>query len=137
MGLHMPRMTVKVAILGASGYVGAELLRLCAGHPELEPVALHAQSSAGQAVGGLYPHLEPSYAGAVFAPMDAFDPDGADLVFSALPHGESQAVAGRIAASDALFVDLGADFRLKDAGAYRQWYGEDHKAPELLGRFAY
>jgi N-acetyl-gamma-glutamyl-phosphate reductase len=130
-------MTAKVAILGASGYVGAELLRLCARHPDLQPAALHAQSSAGQAVGDLYPHLAPSYAGAVFAPMDAFDPDAVDFVFAALPHGESQAVAGKVAASNALFVDLGADFRLKDAAAYRQWYGDEHGAPDLLGRFVY
>jgi N-acetyl-gamma-glutamyl-phosphate reductase len=135
--MHMPRMTVKVAILGASGYVGAELLRLCARHPDLAPVALYAQSSAGQSVGALYPHLAPAYADAVFAPLDALALDGVDLVLAALPHGESQAMADQVIASDAAFVDLGADFRLKDAAAYRQWYGEDHAAPGLLGRFVY
>ena len=137
MAMHMPPMTAKVAILGASGYVGAELLRLCAGHPDLEPVALYAQSSAGEGVGELYPHLAPSYAGVAFEPMDRLAFEGVDLVLAALPHGESQAIAGQVIDSVAAFVDLGADFRLRDAAAYRQWYGEDHSRPELLGRFVY
>jgi N-acetyl-gamma-glutamyl-phosphate reductase len=134
--MHM-RAMIRVAILGASGFVGAELLRLCAGHPELAPARLFGDSQAGAALGDVHPHLALAYPDAV---VERFEPgilEGIDLVFAALPHGQSQKVAPEILGRDIAFVDLGADFRLNDAAAYERWYGEAHQAPELLGRFAY
>lgn len=131
------RMPVTVAIFGAPGFVGAELLRLCAGHPALRVSKLFGDSQAGQAIGEVHPHL-----GATFRSLwvERFAPaalDGIDLVFAALPHGESQRIAPEILDRDIPFVDLGADFRLNHAADYERWYGESHAAPELLGRFVY
>ena len=128
---------VKVAILGASGFVGAELLRLCAGHPAFDPVRLFGDSQAGTSLADVHPHLSLAYPGAT---VERFEPnalDGIDLVFAALPHGQSQAIAADILARDIPFVDLGADFRLNDPAAYQRWYNEEHQAPDLLGRFVY
>jgi N-acetyl-gamma-glutamyl-phosphate reductase len=130
-------MTLRVAILGASGYAGAELLRLLAGHPLFQPVAVFGDSNAGQEVGRLYPHLAPAYGGLSFRPTESFDPAEVDLLFSAMPHGQSQKIADKVIAADLPWVDLGADFRLDTAEAYRQWYGEEHERPELLGEFVY
>ena len=126
-----------VAILGASGYVGAELLRLCAGHPQLRPTRLFGDSQAGQRLADVHPHLAHAYPD---LQVERFEPsalDGVELVFAALPHGHSQKLAGEIIGRRIRFVDLGADFRLDDAEAYARWYGEKHEAPELLGRFVY
>lgn len=128
---------IDVAILGASGYVGAELLRLCAGHPALRATRLFGDSQAGQALDEVHPHLALAYPG---ARVERFVPealDGAGLVFAALPHGHSQKVAPEIIARGIPFVDLGADFRLNDAASYERWYKEPHSAPELMGQFAY
>jgi N-acetyl-gamma-glutamyl-phosphate reductase len=128
---------IDVAILGASGFVGAELLRLCAGHAALRPARLFGDSQAGAALGEVHPHLAPAYPDTMverFAPEKL---DGIGLVFAALPHGQSQAIAGEVIARGIPFVDLGADFRLNDAAAYAQWYHAPHQAPELLGRFVY
>jgi N-acetyl-gamma-glutamyl-phosphate reductase len=129
---------IRVAIFGASGFVGAELLRLCAQHPRLRPVKLFGSSQAGQPLELVHPHLALAYPGAVvnsYAP-EALD-EGVDLVFAALPHGHSQAVAPDMIDRGIPFVDLGADFRLDSAGDYAQWYGEPHRAPGLLERFVY
>jgi N-acetyl-gamma-glutamyl-phosphate reductase len=128
---------VDVAILGASGFVGAELLRLCAQHPRLRPAKLFGDSQAGQRLGDVHPHLALAYPDLeveMFAPGAL---DGIGLVFAALPHGHSQRIAPEIIARDLPFVDLGADFRLDDAASYERWYREPHAAPELLGRFVY
>jgi len=130
-------MIINVAILGASGFVGAELLRLCAGHPALSPARLFGDSQAGAALEDVHPHLALAYPG---IGVERFAPealDGIGLVFAALPHGQSQDVAPEIIARGIPFVDLGADFRLDDAGTYQSWYHEPHRAPELLGRFVY
>jgi len=130
-------LMTQVAILGASGFVGAELLRLCAGHPAFAPARLFGDSQAGQALAEVHPHLALAYPDTRlerYAP-DALD--GADLVFAALPHGQTQAIAPAIVERGIPFVDLGADFRLQDAAAYERWYHEAHKAPELVGRFVY
>lgn len=127
----------KVAVIGGSGYTGAELLRLLATHPELEVAHVTASSSAGARVTDLYPSLEAAYSDARF---EVFDPDavpdGLDAVFVALPHGESQRHAAGLADRVAHVVDIGADFRLP-GDAYREWYGGEHTAPGLLHRFAY
>jgi N-acetyl-gamma-glutamyl-phosphate reductase len=128
---------IRTAILGASGYVGGELLRLLAAHPDLAPVKLFGESKAGQPLGVVHPHLAPAYRDAVVERFEKGALDGVDLVFAALPHGRSQKIAPAILDAGIPFVDLGADFRLDDAAAYERWYGHDHEAPELLGRFVY
>jgi N-acetyl-gamma-glutamyl-phosphate reductase len=133
----MRAMTAAVAILGASGYVGAELLRLCAAHPDLRPTRLFADSQAGAALEAVHPHLAPAYPPLAFEKFPPQDLNGCDLILSALPHGQSQKIAAQVLDSGIPWVDLGADFRLGDAMAYRQWYGEAHEAPELLDRFVY
>lgn len=126
-----------VAILGASGFVGAELLRLCAGHPALRATRLFGDSQAGQPVSALYPHLAAAYPRACFEGYSPILLGGTALVFAALPHGESQRAAAEILATGAKFVDLGADFRLRSASDYEKWYGEPHRAPDLIHRFVY
>ncbi|HEY5251819.1 MAG TPA: N-acetyl-gamma-glutamyl-phosphate reductase [Acidimicrobiales bacterium] len=128
---------MKVGIDGASGYAGAELLRLCAGHPELDVVVAGADSQAGQPVASLYPSLAGAYRSLSFSKVVADDLDGLDVVFLALPHGESQRLAPALVGRVGLLVDLAADFRLSDPAAYPLWYGAEHEAPGLLGRFAY
>ncbi len=128
---------IRTAILGASGYVGGELLRLIAAHPELAPAKLFGDSKAGQAVGAVHPHLAPAYPDAVIDKFDEGSLDSVDVVFAALPHGHSQRIAGAILDKAIPFIDLGADFRLADADAYEKWYGHPHAAPDLLGAFVY
>jgi N-acetyl-gamma-glutamyl-phosphate reductase len=128
---------IRTAILGASGYSGGELLRLLAAHPSLAPARLFGDSRAGQAVGAVHPHLAGAFAEMAIERFDADALEGIDLVFAALPHGHSQRLAATILASGIPFVDLGADFRLKDAASYERWYGHAHEAPELLGEFVY
>ena len=130
-------MEIRAAILGGSGFAGAELLRLCAQHPDIRPVAVFGDSQAGQPVRQALPHLGLAYPDLL---IERFSPErlnGVDLVFAALPHGESQRIAPDILARDLPFVDLGADFRLQSANDYATWYGQPHQAPELIGRFAY
>jgi len=127
---------IRTAILGASGYVGGELLRLLAAHPELRAAKLFGDSKAGQPIGAVHPHLAPAYAGATIERFDG-DLEDIDMVFAALPHGRSQEVAPAILAAGMPFVDLGADFRLDDAATYEHWYGHAHQVPELLSKFVY
>lgn len=127
----------RVAILGASGFVGAELLRLCASHPTFEPVKLFGDSQAGERLEKVHPQLALAYLGAMFERLETAALEGVDLVFAALPHGHSQGVANEILSRGIPFVDLGADFRLDDAEAYRRWYKEEHQAPALLEQFVY
>lgn len=128
---------IRTAILGASGYVGAELLRLINAHPELDPTALFGESKAGQPVAAVHPHLAAAHPQQIVRKFDDRALDGIDLVFAALPHGHSQRVAPAILERGIPFVDLGADFRLNDASAYELWYGHKHEAPDLLGKFVY
>ncbi len=126
-----------VGIIGASGYTGAELLRLVAEHPELTLKIATGETQAGTAIRDLYPSLTTSYPQANF---DSFSPeivDGLDLVFCALPHGVSQTVIPDINGTVGHIVDLGSDFRLKDPSLYQQWYGSEHTCPELLDEFVY
>lgn len=129
-------MAYRAAVVGASGYAGAELLRLLAGHPEIEVVHVTGESSAGTRLAELYPGLGPAYGETRYAALSAADLRGLDLVFCALPHGASQALVPQIVDDVSHIVDLGADFRLPP-DVYARWYGEAHAAPEVAGRFAY
>src|SRR5438309_5642162 len=129
-------MAYRAAVVGGSGYTGAELLRLLAAHPEIEVVHVTADSNAGNRVAGLYPSLVAAYPDLVFHPFEPGDLDGLDVAFLALPRGQSQRHAGALADRVAHLVDIGADFRLP-AAAYEQWYGEAHQAPELIDRFTF
>jgi N-acetyl-gamma-glutamyl-phosphate reductase len=127
-------MGIRVAVAGASGYAGGELLRLLAGHPDLEIAAVSAGSSEGQPITSIHPNLtgHPRFDGQNFDPTDAGTLAGAELIFMALPHGQSAALAAAL--PDARIVDLSADFRLGDEAAWHQFYGRD--AP-YAGRWAY
>lgn len=130
-------MGLTVGVAGASGYAGGELLRLLAMHPQLEVVTICAGSRAGAPVTDVHPQLR-SYAGRRFAPTGADELAGTDLVLLALPHGESAALA-RALPESARIVDLGADFRLRDAAEWQAHYGTTHAGtwtyglPELPG----
>jgi N-acetyl-gamma-glutamyl-phosphate reductase len=126
-----------VGIIGASGFTGAELLRLCAGHPGLDVRLATGDSQAGSRVGELYPSMVAAYPGLAFEKFDPDRCDGLDLVFLGLPHGASQEVVPELDGRVGAIVDLAADFRLRDAGLYPTWYGEEHAHPELLGDFVY
>jgi N-acetyl-gamma-glutamyl-phosphate reductase len=129
-------MAYRAAVIGGSGYTGAELLRLLAGHGAIEVVAVTGESNAGARVGSLYPSLAGTYPELVYEKVDVDALAGVDLVFFALPHGESQKLAPQLVDRVAHAVDLGADFRLP-AADYERWYGEAHAAPDLLDRFAF
>ncbi|WP_408899348.1 N-acetyl-gamma-glutamyl-phosphate reductase [Nocardioides sp. R1-1] len=139
--MHMSR--VRAAVAGASGYAGGELVRLLLGHPGVEIGALTAGSNAGERLGALQPHLTP-LAERVLEPTTAEVLAGHDVVFLALPHGQSGALAEELSARDAgvVVIDCGADFRLEDAGAWERFYGSAHAGtwpyglPELPGNRA-
>ncbi|MFI0768074.1 N-acetyl-gamma-glutamyl-phosphate reductase [Stenotrophomonas sp. NPDC087984] len=130
-------MAIRAAVAGASGYAGGELLRLLLAHPEVEIGTLTGNSNAGQPLAGLQPHLLP-LAGRVLEPTTAEALAGHDVVFLALPHGQSAAVAEQLG-DQVLVIDCGADFRLKDAADWEKFYGSPHAGtwpyglPELPG----
>lgn len=128
---------IDVGIIGASGYTGAELLRLCAAHPDLRVVFATGDSQAGTALAELYPSLAAAYPELTFAPYEPALLDDVDLVFCGLPHGASQSLMPTLRERVRWVVDLAADFRLQDPQLYPEWYGEAHEAPELLAGFAY
>jgi N-acetyl-gamma-glutamyl-phosphate reductase len=125
-----------VAVVGASGYTGAELMRLLIDHPRVELAHLSAHKNAGQRAADLFPSLT----GRVDLTCRTFDADeiarAARIAFLALPHGESVPAAQALLERGLTVLDLSADFRLKDAAVYEQWYGT-HAAPELLSRAVY
>ncbi|HEY2176714.1 MAG TPA: N-acetyl-gamma-glutamyl-phosphate reductase [Mycobacteriales bacterium] len=133
-------MGVRVAVAGASGYAGGELLRLIEGHPEFELGPVTAHSQAGQTLGTIHPQL-PALADRVLADTTPDALAAADVVFLALPHGESAALAGALP-PDVRIVDLGADHRLTDADAWSAYYPGPHAGawtyglPELPGQRA-
>ena len=121
-----------MGIIGASGYTGAELLRLCAQHPEFDVVYATGDSQAGTAASVLYPSLAARYPDLVFAEFDPANAEGLDVVFLGLPHEASLAVAPQLHGKVGCLVDLSAAFRLKDASLYPTWYGFIHDQPALL-----
>jgi N-acetyl-gamma-glutamyl-phosphate reductase len=134
--MHMTR--TRVAVAGASGYAGGELLRLLLGHPGVEIGALTGASNAGQPLGGLQPHLVP-LAERILEPTSVQTLSGHDVVFLALPHGQSAEVAAQLG-DDCVVIDCGADFRLRDAAEWDRFYGGPHAGtwpyglPELPGQ---
>jgi N-acetyl-gamma-glutamyl-phosphate reductase len=128
-------MTHKIAILGASGYTGAELARLILGHPDLTIAALTGDRKAGLEMGDVYPFLRGRGLPDLVRIEDV-DFAGIDLVFCALPHATSQAVIKALP-RDLKVIDLSADFRLRDVAAYEKWYGKPHDAPELQAQAVY
>ncbi|HJL19448.1 MAG TPA: N-acetyl-gamma-glutamyl-phosphate reductase [Sandaracinaceae bacterium LLY-WYZ-13_1] len=127
---------IRAAVVGATGYTGAELVRLLAAHPEAELVALVGHSTAGEPVGSVLPSLQGLRAGVVRDYDPAALADEADAVFCALPHGASAPKVAELRGAGLKVFDLSADFRLRDLALYREWYG-DHGAPELVGGAAY
>ncbi len=130
-------MTFRVGIVGASGYTGAELLRLLVNHPNFELAAATGDSQAGRPIADLYPSLALTYGNRTF---DAYDPaalDGLDVVFCGLPHGVSMGVVPELKGRVGHIVDMGSDFRLHDKGLYPRWYGAEHTCPELLDEAVY
>lgn len=126
-----------IGIVGASGFAGAELLRLAASHPEVDVAWAAGESQAGTPIASLYPNLAAVVGAETFDRYEPSMADGLDAVFFALPHGASGAVVPEARTRAKAVFDLGADFRLKDDGLYPTWYGEAHPAPELLADFAY
>ncbi|WP_054005975.1 N-acetyl-gamma-glutamyl-phosphate reductase [Cypionkella psychrotolerans] len=128
-------MTHRIAILGASGYTGAELVRLIATHPEMKIVALSADRKAGMAMAEVFPflrHLDLPR----LQKIDEIDFSGVDLCFCALPHATTQVVISALP-RDLKIVDLSADFRLRDPAEYEKWYGQAHTATDLQKEAVY
>ena len=124
----------QVSIVGGSGYVGGELLRLLLFHPNVEVKQITSASQAGRYVYTVHPNLR-GMTSLQFVHPDVLEP--VDLLFLAMPHGQSSATIGRYAELGERIVDCSADFRLRDVNTYSTWYGDDHPAPEWLGRFVY
>ncbi|CAB4709648.1 MAG: N-acetyl-gamma-glutamyl-phosphate reductase [Actinobacteria bacterium] len=128
---------VNVGIVGASGYTGAELLRICAQHPDLRVVYATGDSQSGTLASSLYPSLAVAYPNLVFEEFDVTRTDGLDLVFLGLPHEASMELAPQLLGRVGCVVDLSAAYRLKDASLYPTWYGFEHDQPALLSEAVY
>jgi N-acetyl-gamma-glutamyl-phosphate reductase len=130
----------KVAVVGASGYSGEELVRLLIRHPHAELVALTSRQVAGQAMGAVYPRFcGMRYSELPFIPSEigAIVASGARIAFLALPHGVAHEFAGPLVAAGLRVIDLSADFRIKDVAVYADFYGEEHRAPALAAASVY
>jgi N-acetyl-gamma-glutamyl-phosphate reductase len=123
--------------MGATGYAGSELLRLMASHPDLDVVVATGASSVGKRVGEHVSALAAAYPTLAVEHSSAVLEVDLDVVFLALPHGESQTFVPSLLERGVQVVDLGGDYRLKDAGDYPRWYGHDHTSPDLLATSVY
>ena len=132
-----PLAPLTVGLLGASGFTGAELLRLLAVHPGFSLEVATGDTQVGRRVAELHPGLSGAYPDLIFAPVDIDRLAGLDVVFACLPHGASQEILAQLVDRGPHLIDLGADFRLNDPGLYDEWYGATHTRPDLLDRFAY
>lgn len=135
----IPRRTMSklsCAIIGGTGYTGGELLRLLNDHPAAEATQITSRSRMGEFAHAAHPNLRNTRSGNLqFIRPDDVQP--CDVVFLCLPHGEASAQIDRWAALAETVIDLSADFRLRDLGAYKHWYGEEHPAPGWLDKFVY
>ena len=128
---------IRAGVVGATGYAGAELVRILCGHPDMELVRVTSTKEAGTPIADLYPGLT-GVCGLVLAEPDIADLARAcDVVFLAVPHKASLAVTPRLVAAGIAVVDLSADYRLADAATYERWYATPHTSPELLARAVY
>lgn len=128
---------LKVAICGGSGYTGGELLRILSHHPTVTIKAVTSERSAGKSVVDLFPNIH-TYSNLIYEPLRAGDIlDKADLFFMALPHGESQESVDFFFRQGKKVIDLSADYRLKDAKTYQQWYKVEHKFQKTLEEAVY
>jgi N-acetyl-gamma-glutamyl-phosphate reductase len=135
----MPLKKIHAAIVGASGYTGAELVRLLVRHPAVDIVALTADRKAGQSFGAVFPHLAAAahdLALPDLVDVGAVNWDGINVAFFALPHGRTQEVVAEVP-DTVKIIDLSADFRLADMDEYAKWYGAPHRAPALQAKAAY
>jgi len=126
---------VRIAVLGASGYTGAEIVRILANHPQFEIKVMTADRKAGEQFGSVFPHLISQDLPSLVAVKDA-DFSGVDAVFCCLPHGTTQEIIKGLP-RHLKIVDLSADFRLRDINEYAEWYGHSHRAPELQEEAVY
>ncbi len=128
---------ISVGVIGGSGFAGSEVMRLAAGHPELEVAWATGDSNAGVPIADVVPSLAAVHGSDVFMSFDESLLDGVDAVFLGLPHGASQSLVPQLVGRVKWIIDLAADFRHRDPAIYDDWYGEAHTAPELLERFVY
>lgn len=135
MNAHRPSQRVRVAVLGATGYAGVELLRILAGHPATEVVLASSEQYRGRRLDDVYPFLAQTYDLELTSP-DAVTSIDADFVFTAVPHGTAVPLVVAALESGARVLDLSADFRFPDASVYERWYGP-HGAPDLLADAVY
>ena len=126
------QMAIRVGVIGASGYTGAELMRLIASHPEFELVLATGDTMAGKRAADLYPALELAYPSLRYSAFEPAAAAGLDLVFLGLPHDGSMELAPQLVGSVGCVVDLSAAYRLKDAALYPTYYGFEHTQPALL-----
>lgn len=138
---NIPRTPLRAGIIGASGYTGIELMRLIAGHPDLDLVLVTGDTQAGTRVADLYPSTASRYPSLVFGSSDieavVTAASGLDVVFLGLPHEASLAIAPVLVGRVGCVVDLSAAFRMKDASVYPNWYGFEHDQPDLLAEAIY
>ena len=134
------RNLAKVAVVGASGYAGEELVRLLLGHPQAELVAITSRQFAGKSLADVFPRF--AHQGKA-KELKFTDPEpkrlagAAEIIFLALPHGLAAQFAKTLVRTEARVLDLSADLRIEDAGVYKEFYGQDHPAPDLLGKAVY
>ena len=126
---------IRAAVLGASGYTGADLIRLAARHPNITITALIAKGHAGQTLAQVFPHLS-SLDLPPLVTSDQVDWDQVDVAFCGLPHGTAHGEIVKLPARMKV-IDMSADFRLRDASVYAEWYGGEHNEPELLRAAVY
>jgi N-acetyl-gamma-glutamyl-phosphate reductase len=129
-------MTIKVGVVGGTGYTGVELLRLLVAHPHAELAVITSRSEAGRPVADLFPNLR-GHTTLSFTAPDAGGLEGCDVVFFATPNGTAMTLVPDLLAAGVRVVDLAADFRLRDVAAWEQWYGMPHACPDLLAEAVY
>ncbi len=129
---------IRIGVLGASGYTGADLVRLAARHPNIEIVALTANTHAGKTMAEVFPHFFMLQLPRLVE-WEKVDWSGLDAAFCGLPHGTTQEITAAVLAAnpDVKVIDMSADFRLRDMAVYAEWYGHEHRAPELQGEAVY